>query len=152
MAKLYRLLSFYYVFIFGLPFYLIGFEYLMRVLQGVQSDLIGVTLASSGLALLAEGLKTKPVSVYTVPSKLSFFIFSPTRFIVRYKYDEILFRISVFCLLICLLIWYYTCGLSLSALTNTDLSIEEMEIIKQQTLLLGGVNYLMGMVITVLKA
>lgn len=152
MAKLYRMLSFYYAFIFGLPFYLTGFEYLMKLFQGDNTGhLFGVTLASSGLAFIAEGFKQRPVVNPTLSFELRLFITNPG-FSVKYKYDEILFRFSIVCLLICLLIWYYTCSLSLSTWTNPDLSQEEFEILRERSMFFGWVNYLTGMLIAVLKA
>lgn len=148
MAKIHRLLSFYYAFIFGLPFYLTGFEYLMTQFQGeIIGHLFGVTLASSGLALIAEGFKQRSVNEHVLLP----FVATPG-FSVSYKYDEIIFRFSVFCLLICLLVWYYTCSLSMAIWTSLDLPEKELEIIKERSMLLGWVNYLTGTLIAILKA
>lgn len=148
MAKLYRLLSFYYVFIFGLPFYLSGFEYLMTLFQGENSGhLFGVTLASSGLAFIAEGFKQRPVNEHALKP----FVVTPG-FSVNYKYDEVIFRFSIFCLLICLLLWYYTCSLSIATWASLDLPKKELKIIRERSMFFGWVNYLTGMLIAILKA
>ncbi len=137
----------------GFPIYLIIFELLLREFSEVDiSSFLGPTLAASGLGFMIEVLKPKKVEIpEDFKEKLAGL---PDNISIRNKDDEKLIFASYGFVLICVLIWFCTCALSIKSP-----SPEDIEGAKQArnisfisfAFLLGCLNYVIGVVFSTLK-
>jgi len=137
----------------GFPIYLIFFELLLREFSEVDiSSFLGPTLAASGLGFMIEVLKPKKVEI---PEEFKEILDGlPDNISIRNKDDEKLIFASYGFVLICVLIWFYSCALSIK-----PPPIENVEIAKQAknisfisfAFLLGCFNYVIGVIFSTLK-
>lgn len=134
----------------GFPVYLIVFEILLRQVSKVDiSSFLGPTLASSGLGFLIESLKPKKVVIpESIKDKLESL---PDDFTIRYKGDEKLIYKSIGFLLICVLIWFYTCALSIQPSTKELANKTGGLSLLSMAFVLGCLNYVIGIVFSTLK-
>lgn len=99
---------------YGFPIYLICFELLFRSISTIDtSSFIGPALASSGLSLFISVLKPKEVRLESNIQPL------PEGVQVYYQKDQKLILASIICLLIGLMMWYWTCIFSLTKANHT---------------------------------
>lgn len=136
----------------GFPIYLIVFEILLREFSKVDiSSFLGPTLAASGLGFMIEVLKPKKIeltddlksSLANLPDNLTF----------RSKKDEKLVFASYGFVLICVLIWFYSCALSIKVPTSEEEIITQTESISfvSFAFILGCINYVIGVIFSSLK-
>jgi len=131
------------------PIYLIAFEALVRQFSKVDiSSFLGPTLAASGLGFLIESIKPKKVVVpEEIKEKL---VGLPDNFTIRYKGDEKLIHFSYASLLICIMIWFYTCTLSIKPLTEESVNVYGLSL-ASMAFILGCSNYIIGIIFSTLK-
>ena len=132
------------------PIYLIVFELLLREFSKVDiSSFLGPTLAASGLGFMIEVLKPKKVEI---PENLKATLEKLPDVTYRNKSDERLVFASYGFVLICVLIWFYTCAISIKDVsTGANIASETNSIFLSLAFLLGCVNYLIGVIFSSLK-